>query len=320
MEGLVHIEKILSEENVEVLTVRWNFDDTLLAVGCSDNSVRVFNDQGLVSELQCSRGTGYPVTSLRWKPAGGKTKNILLACTSDGRYYQFHGPTGRMMHNECLEHRQILASDYSPDSAFFALGCDDSHIRVIDDCTKTIVSTFGPQQGYIAGHISRVYAIKWSQPSVLISAGWDDKVIVWDIRSQRIQRVILGPHICGDALDIKDNIILTGSYFKKDQVQLWSLESGQNIHTSSLNAQGKTCLVYTAQFSKQQNCFIIGGSGSDEAYFFMNNPVRPLAILENFTRPVYSVDFCNTNNKVAVGCGDGSTVLCSIDLTNYPIT
>lgn len=320
MDSSVHIEKIISEENVEILSVRWNFDDTLLALGCSDSTVKVFNDQGLVSELKCSRGEGYPVTSVRWKPVAGKTKNILLATTSDGCYYQFHGPTGRIMHNECLDQNQIFAADYSPESAFFALGCKDCRIRVVDDCTKTIVNTFGTPEGYSSGHTSRVYGLRWPSPFIIISAGWDDKVIVWDVRTPVSQRVILGPHICGDALDMKDNQILTGSYYKENQVQLWSLESGQNLYTGSLNAQGKTCLVYTAQFSKHENYFIVGGSGSDEAYIFKSDPVQPLAILENFTKPIYSSDFCNTSNKVAVGCGDGSTVLCSIDLTNSPLT
>ena len=70
--------------------------------------------------------------------------------------------------------------------------------------------------------------------------------------------------------------------------------------------------MYTAQFSKTDNIFGIGGSGSDESYFFRINPVTPLAVMTNLTKPVYSIDFCNESAKVAVGCGDGSVVISTI--------
>jgi WD40 repeat protein len=319
MDSPIQIEKIIPEDNLEIMTLQWNSDDSLLALGCSDGTVKIHSESGLLNTLHLFRGDGFPVTSVRWKPPVGKTRNILLVTTSDGRFFQFHGPSGRMMFESDLPDNQIFSSDYSPDSMHFALACKDNSIRVVDDTTKTVVNTFGPPQGYSPGHSSRVYAIKWSQNNLLVSAGWDDKVIVWDPRDKVSSRVILGPHICGEALDVKDNLILTGSYSSRQQVQLWSLDSGKNFYSSELNAQEKDCLVYTAQFSKQSRGFVVGGSGSDEAYFFTSDPYKPLAVLENLRKPIYSCDFCNTNQMLALGCGDGSSVICSVNFS-YSIT
>ena len=310
MESPIVIEKIIPEENIEIMTVRWNSDDSLLALGCSDGTVKIHSDSGLVNNLHLFRGEGFPVTSVRWKPPTGKTKNIMLATTSNGKFFQFHGSTGRLMFEDELQDNQIFASDYSPDSHNFVLACKDNRVRIFDDSTKSIVNTLGPAQGYSSGHSSRIYAIRWYDTNIMVSAGWDDKVIVWDPRCQVSQRAILGPHICGDALDVKDDLILTGSYAAKQQVELWSLGEGKNLYSGQLNAQDKECLVYTAQFSKTSSAFVLGGSGSDEAYFFSNDPVRPLAVLENIRKPIYSCDFSNTSNLIALGCGDGSAIIC----------
>lgn len=44
-----------------------------------------------------------------------------------------------------------------------------------------------------------------------MEGGWDNTVQVWDIRVGYAVRSIYGPHICGDALDMDGNTIVTGS-------------------------------------------------------------------------------------------------------------
>ena len=40
------------------------------------------------------------------------------------------------------------------------------------------------------GHNSRVYSCKYDKddPNILLSGGWDYRVLIWDVRAQRPQR------------------------------------------------------------------------------------------------------------------------------------
>lgn len=68
----------------------------------------------------------------------------------------------------------------------------------------------------IAGHSNRVQSIKFNpnNGNELISGGWDNCLILYDLRTESPVMNIIGPHICGDAIDIrkKDNVVVTASY------------------------------------------------------------------------------------------------------------
>jgi hypothetical protein len=38
-----------------------------------------------------------------------------------------------------------------------------------------------------------------------------------------------GPHLAGDSLDYRNNVILTGCYAAKDQIQTWDIRNFQQI-------------------------------------------------------------------------------------------
>jgi len=45
-----------------------------------------------------------------------------------------------------------------------------------------------------------------------MSGGWDNNIKIWDIRSATPIRSIYGPYICGDSIDLSNEVIMTGSY------------------------------------------------------------------------------------------------------------
>ena len=38
--------------------------------------------------------------------------------------------------------------------------------------------------------------------NIVVSGGWDNNVIIWDIRMKEPSRLIYGPFICGDSIDV----------------------------------------------------------------------------------------------------------------------
>lgn len=325
MEQTRRIEPLftLREPDIDIFGVRWSPDDTHIAAACSDASVRIHaaSNGSFIRSLNCRTGSDtMPVTSVRWRPAisTAKTKNVLIATTADGSIIHWHATSGKMLHTITLEDNQALSSDYSIDGSMFAIGCKDMTVRIYDEASKSLVASLSQGQGEKLGHANRIFAVKWIDENTLASGGWDNNVLVWDIRTERVVKCVYGPHVCGESIDARANLLLTGSYHIQNQLQVWSLVDGQNVFTTNLSNGGKPCMVYSAQYSKSDGGQVIavGGAGSDEAYFFNSADMTSFAVLTNMTKAVYSIDFANTSNKLAIGCGDGTLRVFNVEIVH----
>ena len=89
------------------------------------------------------------------------------------------------------------------------------------------------------GHSNRVFALKFDKDdeNMLLSGGWDNKVKIWDIRMGAAVRSIYGPYICGDALDIHDGYVLTGSWRGDKQLQMWDVGTSELVDDLSWNKE-----------------------------------------------------------------------------------
>ena len=79
------------------------------------------------------------------------------------------------------------------------------------------------------GHSLRIFCAKFvkEEENLIISGGWDKTIKIWDGRSGDVVRNICGPFICGDAIDMHDGYILSGSYHDVNQLQLWEFSTGK---------------------------------------------------------------------------------------------
>ena len=137
----------------------------------------------------------------------------VLVGNSDGSVSHWHMTSGKCLHSIVDEENQIYAIDYRHDGGSFATAGKDKKVRVYDEATKTMVTEMGG--GYsenTSGHSNRVFSLKFHplDENVLLSAGWDNTVQMWDVRMEQTVRHLFGPHICGDAMDIRGNTIVTG--------------------------------------------------------------------------------------------------------------
>lgn len=76
------------------------------------------------------------------------------------------------------------------------------------------------EKGDLPGHSNRIFSVKFNQvnPNILFSGGWDNTMQVYDIREKGPVASIFGPHVCGDAIDVRNDgyTVLTGSYRQDD--------------------------------------------------------------------------------------------------------
>ena len=120
-------------------------------------------------------------------------------------------------------------------SSQFATAGKDTAVRIYDEQTKQCIvkmergSGFGPNAA--PGHSNRIFALKFhpTDPSVLLSGGWDNTIQIWDCRAGRAQRSIFGPHLCGESLDIQGDVILTGSHRAEDPLETWDYGTGEKV-------------------------------------------------------------------------------------------
>ena len=221
---------ILGEVDYQTMCVRFDPKDKYIAAGCSDGTIKIFNV--LTGKPSYTLNTGmessFPMTSIKWRPLEGPgiTKNVLISANASGIISHWHTTSGKELNRIEEKGNQILGIDYSPDGTMFASCGKDTVVWVYDEMEREepIMNLTGSATGK-PGHSSNVTCVKFNRQdkNILISGGWDNTIQVWDLRTGDTVRSIYGPYIAGDALDIIDDLILSGQYRQENQLQIWDL-------------------------------------------------------------------------------------------------
>jgi len=187
---------------------------------------------------------------------------------------------------------QVYCLDARADGEQYATAGKDKAVRLHDDGTGAVVVTCRPGGYETIGHSNRIFGVKYhpNDPTRLVSGGWDNTVIFWDARTGASTASVFGPHVCGDSVDLYDNLLLTGSWRPEKQLQLWDIRyvrrnepvcdipwsavpagSGSSAALATrMASRGAPALLYAAQFSASGSYIAAGGSGSNEAKVFDN--------------------------------------------------
>jgi COMPASS component SWD3 len=170
-----------------------------------------------------------------------KTANVLVSAQADGWLKHWHATSGKCLHQmKCEDNpdQQLYTIDYNHDGSLLATAGKDKHVRLYDEQTKSIVLSM-KENGELPGHSNRVFCVKFDpyNANQIASGGWDNTVQLYDIRKRGPIHSIYGPHICGDAIDFKDdaNTLLTGSYRQEDVLELWDLRTLKKVRTIDWN-------------------------------------------------------------------------------------
>jgi len=171
-----------------------------------------------------------------------KTGNVLVSAQADGYLKHWHATSGRCLHQKKVEDEdddnQLYTLDYNPDGSLLACAGKDRYVRLYDEQTKTIAVKMKDNE-HFCGHSNRIFCVKFNQvnPFCIASGGWDNTVQIYDVRTNGVVGSIFGPHICGDAIDFRNDgfTMLCGSYRTDNALELYDLRNGKKFREINWN-------------------------------------------------------------------------------------
>lgn len=236
--------------------------------------------------------------------------NVLIATYASGQVKQWH-----ISSSACLwtipENRQTLACSISTGAEKFLTAGSDAKINLYDLASKKLLSTMesSTKNQIMDGHTMRIFVVQFhpDDNNVFVSGGWDDTIQWWDVRQDPKHNIrkIVGPHICGEALDIEPHTynIATGSWRKDKNLQIWDFDSGKLI--KDIPSDFNRSMMYSVQW-RSQDTIIAGGSHCNMMRIVNSKNLQTTGRLMDLPGAVYTVD----NNRkgihplISVGCGE----------------
>lgn len=232
-----------------------------------------------------------------------------------------------------------MCLDFNSDGSLFATGGNDKVIKLYDDNMKTLITTMKSNSFSQPGHSNRIFSVIFNKESdnMLISGGWDNTLQIYDVRERAIVASIYGPHVCGDALDVKGTKLLSAAWAAESQIQVFDLRMLKAETVCDWAAvegnNGKASFLYTCQFAKFRNEkfeFAVGGSSenvfgmleyndNDKKRSSFNEGKEAAAAHDmkmsvrsrNLAKSVYAIDYAYKAREFAVGCGEGAVHIVS---------
>ena len=237
----------------------------------------------------------------------------MAAVSSDGYLSFWHPATGKCIFSmRDPNSADLFCVDYRQDGALIAVGNKDSKIHVVDEATKSIITTLESKgTSSTLGHSNRIFSTKFTNdPNILVSGGWDSTVYFWDIRLSKSIGFVIGPNICSDSIDIQGDSMLTGSNNNKNVLQLWSVSTMKLIENIPWSPEALTSeelgFLYTVNFDRKGKYIVAGGAGLNEFRVFTNKPGHELVSKVTLPKIVSSSHFAHNKDLVVLGCTDGN--------------
>lgn len=303
-----------------IFSLAFSENTRYLAASLANGLIFVYDSNGRFCwKLDSGDSNRFPVTVCTWRPTSTALPSscILVSGSVNGDIFYWHCTSQRIIYQMTEEDNQIYTLSYRPDGMRLATAGKDFTVRVYDEETKALVSSFSQGILHHSGHSNRIFASKWKpdDENVLLTGGWDNSVMIWDLRMKIVARSFYGPHIAGEALDIQNDSILTGSYRADNTLETWDFGSGKCI--TSFSGVG---MIYTAKYLSDREGFCVaGGTGLNELRVHnVNDSMHKSTAITISGRDgnkagIYTADVSGEKQpRIAVGGGSNCIRVCVI--------
>ncbi|EAY17833.1 hypothetical protein TVAG_010570 [Trichomonas vaginalis G3] len=218
---------------------------------------------GEIKRVLEQKYTTNPITKIRFHPF---EENLLICTSKDGFIFLYNIVKGEMVEMSRHLGSNLLAMNVDSFGETFAIACADGSIRVYDlenlQRTKVLVKMASRTS---ASQQVNIYDICFhpEDSNVILAAGWNDRVLYWDVRTGNAERNIAGPHIRGAGLDVHNDTIITASARDKKQIEMWDYGSGKKLREININPETakKECYINACKVSRNGLALAAGGSG-----------------------------------------------------------
>ena len=162
----------LEESKLGITSIQFDHEDKYLAAGITDGSIEIFNlFTGEISYtlnrehkkeeiMPTFLDIKYPVTCMRWRPQRSKfhsKQSVLVNASPDGTIKYWHATSGKLLYTAVEKGNGIYCLDYNQDGNRLVSGGSDTYIRLYDDETKDVITTFKDSSEKLVSHFNRVF-------------------------------------------------------------------------------------------------------------------------------------------------------------------
>jgi len=293
-----------------------------LAVGFGNGSIILYDVKSgrMVHEVTPGRTYEYATMNIRY--LDDQEHFMTSSAHGDVTLWKETTSSTNKVQNLSEIDNEVNALDICKSESHFATAGKQRHIRLYDITRFEICSSHQAadyntiseaNQG--SGHTKRIFALRFhpQNNSLFLTGGWDNCVKVWDKRILRSPKLSLfGPHICGNAIDVNDNLVLTGSWTAKNSLQMWDLRKG----TLNINLPFVESNLYSGQFLycakfASNDSVLAGGSGTNSACSVSLNSTNVLSEIK-LEKSCYAIDTCQDGSLAAVAGLGGNILIASL--------
>ena len=276
-----------------------------IAVSQWDGTIQILSARtGRISYTIPFVDTSTVVSCSKFHPSN--EKKLLLSCGTSGHVALCQYQKGQFIWSTQELDTNTYTCDFSCDGDTFATAGKDSVVRIYHTETRKLVTTFSKQDADPC-HTARIYSLVFdnNNPHVLVTGGWDTRVILWDTRQTESVAHFGGPNICGDSIDVRDTYLLTGAWRSEWPLELWDMRSpGEPLARGNWGGS-EFCQIYSAKFCQMEGWIAAGGSESHSMKVFSCPEFNGMARLGYFDKAVNSVVVAPDGRLVVAASQDG---------------
>ncbi|KAF6261860.1 WD40-repeat-containing domain protein [Scenedesmus sp. NREL 46B-D3] len=285
-------------------------DASVAAVGCRLGQVLIVDpsSQQVLDSLPLQEVPAAVVTCVRFRlptAAGGAANRSMLLVAKGSKLLHVHTGTRSVVAQSDEGSSKINNIRIRADGQLVATAGSDMVVRVYDDQQRApLLRLSGGDGKDCCGHSNTVFGLAWKPEDcqVLLSAGWDATVQVWDLRvGHAVRSMAGGSWVCGDGLDVQGSKVLTGSWRDKQPLQLWDYGSGRLLTNLPFHQpQQDACMPYAARFGPPgcaaEGLLAAGGSGKQPVLRLYNKKGHLLSTLHTASA-VHALDWVNQGQQ-----------------------
>ena len=189
------------------MNVKFDPFERTIAASYFDGTIKLFEvgSGKLKCVMNADLNPEYAVNNIRWRPGNSLGESdTLISVDVQGNIKSWNSEKGKERACVTLPDVQLSGLDYKPDGTQFVVAGSDKVPKLYDDTTMKMVTELDTFNSGHAGHSNRIFCAKFdpSDGNIVLTGGWDNTVIIHDLRQKGPVRGILGAVVLGDAIDI----------------------------------------------------------------------------------------------------------------------